>query len=174
MSELAIHPSPPGDRQEILELTRATHVFTREEEDTVLELFDAYRDHPASGYLFLSARNADTLVGFACWGETALTEGAFDLYWLCTSPDAQRRGVGRSLFERVQQLALERGGRLIVIWTSGSGPYAGAVGFYERMGCALMSRIPDFYRPGDDLLVYVKYFDGRVMTPSESNHIQSG
>ena len=94
MSELAIRPSPPDDRQEILELTRATHVFTREEEDTVLELFDAYRDSPASGYLFLSARNAGTLVGFACWGETALTEGAFDLYWLCTSPDAQRQGVG--------------------------------------------------------------------------------
>jgi len=160
MSEIALHPSPPGDRQEILALTRATHVFTRAEEDTVLELFDAYRDNPASGYLFISARNAGKLEGFACWGETALTEGAFDLYWLCTLPDAQRRGVGRALFERVQQLARERGGRLIVIWTSATGPYAGAARFYERMGCARMSRIPDFYKPGDDLLVYVKYFEG--------------
>ena len=174
MTELAIHPSPPGDREEILELTRATHVFTREEEDTVLELFDAYRDNPASGYLFLSARNAGALVGFACWGETALTDGAFDLYWLCTSPDAQRQGVGRALFERVQALALECGGLLIVIWTSGSGAYASAARFYERMGCDMVSRIPDFYRPGDDLLVYVKYFDGRGMTHSESNRIQSG
>ena len=174
MSELAIRPSPPDDRQEILELARGTQVFTREEEDTVLELFDAYRDNPASGYLFLSARKAGTLVGFACWGETALTEGAFDLYWLCTSPEAQRRGVGRALFERVQQLALERGGRLIVIWTSASGPYAAAARFYERMGCAMMSRIPDFYKPGDDLLVYVKYFDGRALTHHESNHKDRG
>jgi GNAT superfamily N-acetyltransferase len=174
MSELAIHPSPPGDRQEILELTRATHVFTRAEEDTVLELFDAYRDNPASGYLFLSARKAGQLVGFACWGETALTEGAVDLYWLCTSPDAQRRGIGRALFERVQQLALERGGRLIVIWTSATGPYAAAARFYERMGCAMMSRIPDFYKPDDDLLVYVKYFDGRSCAHAELNQEESG
>jgi ribosomal protein S18 acetylase RimI-like enzyme len=168
MTDLDIHPSPPGDRQEILELARATQVFNRAEEDTVLELLDAYRDDPASGYLFLSARRAGTLVGFACWGETALTEGAYDLYWLCTLPDAQRRGVGRALFERVQSLAAGRGGRLIVIWTSSTGPYAAAARFYERMGCALMSRVPDFYKVGDDLLVYVKYFDDRAPMRTEA------
>ncbi len=169
MADLDIRPSPPGDRQEILELARSTRVFSRSEEDTVLELFDAYRDNPASGYLFLSARDAGRLVGFACWGETALTEGAYDLYWLCTLPSAQRRGVGRALFERVQRLAVERGGRLIVIWTSSTSAYAAAGQFYERMGCLLTSRIPDFYRAGDDLLVYVKYFDGRTMASVPSN-----
>jgi GNAT superfamily N-acetyltransferase len=162
MADLDIHPSPPGDRQEILDLTHATGVFNRAEEDTVLELFDAYRDNPASGYLFLSAREAGVLVGFACWGETALTQGAYDLYWLCTLPGAQRRGVGGALFERVQQLATQRGGRLIVIWTSSTSAYAAAGRFYQRMGCILTSRIPDFYKTGDDLLVYVKYFDGRT------------
>ncbi len=171
MAALDIRPSPPGDRQEILELTRATGVFNRAEEDTVLELFDAYRDNPASGYLFLSAREAGSLVGFACWGETALTEGAYDLYWLCTLPSAQRRGVGRALFEQVQQLAMRRGGRLIVIWTSSTSAYAAAGRFYQRMGCILTSRIPDFYKKGDDLLVYVKYFDGRTtVSPAEETH----
>jgi GNAT superfamily N-acetyltransferase len=169
MPNLAIHPSPPGDRQEILELARATRVFSGAEEDTVLELFDAYRDNPASGYLFLSARETGRLVGFACYGETALTQGAYDLYWLSTLPEAQRQGVGRALFERVQQLALERGGRLIMIWTSASEPYAAAARFYERMGCAMVSRVADFYKPGDDLLVYVKYFDGRAVTEAESH-----
>ncbi len=162
MADLDIHPSPPGDRQEILELTRATGVFNRAEEDTVLELFDAYRDTPASGYLFLSARESGMLLGFACWGETALTEGAYDLYWLCTLPSSQRRGVGRALFEHVQRLAVQRGGRLIVIWTSSTSAYAAAGRFYLRMGCILTSRISDFYRASDDLLVYVKYFDGRT------------
>ncbi len=170
MIDLDIRPSPPSDRPEILELARATNVFSRAEEDTVLELFDAYRDNPASGYFFLSARASGTLVGFACYGETALTQGAYDLYWLSTLPEAQRRGVGRALFERVQQSSCERGGRLIMIWTSATDPYRGAARFYERMGCAMVSRIADFYKPGDDLLVYVKYFDGRPMSEAKSHH----
>jgi ribosomal protein S18 acetylase RimI-like enzyme len=165
-----IEESRAEDREAIGRVTRESGVFTPEEEATVFELFDSYRDSPAEGYLFLSARSQDELVGFACWGETALTQGAFDLYWICTAPASRGRGVGRALFERVEAEVKAHAGRLILIWTSGTEAYFEACRFYERMGCILVSRIAHFYRPGDDLLVYVKYLDhpraGAAAAPS--------
>jgi len=48
------------------------------------------------------------------------------------------------------------GGRLILVETSGTTSYAPARKFYEVCGYSLQAKIPDFYSPGDDLLIYVK------------------
>ncbi len=154
---LDIHPSRREEREAIGAVARSTGVFTVEELDTVFELFDGYMNNPASGYEFLSAEIGGRLAGFACWGPTPLTEGTFDFYWLSTDAAFQRRGVGRALCEAVETEARKRGGRIIVIWTSGTGHYLPATHLYERAGYVLNNRIRDFYKPGDDLLVYVKY-----------------
>ena len=46
--------------------------------------------------------------------------------------------------------------RLIVVETAGRPEYAGTRAFYEARGYRAVSRIPDFYAPGDDQVVYVK------------------
>jgi ribosomal protein S18 acetylase RimI-like enzyme len=48
------------------------------------------------------------------------------------------------------------GGRLILVETSGTPSYAPAREFYEACGYRLQATIPDFYAPGDDLLIYAK------------------
>jgi ribosomal protein S18 acetylase RimI-like enzyme len=48
------------------------------------------------------------------------------------------------------------GGRLILVETSGPPSYAPARKFYEACGYRLQATIPDFYAPGDDLLIYAK------------------
>jgi len=134
-------------------------VFNAEEVDTVNELFDGYlRDPQLSGYNFLSCRDAasDALLGFACWGPTALSHGAADLYWICTSAEAQGRGVGAALFRAVEAAVRGMGRWLIVIWTSNRPDYAPARDFYLRQGCALQTQIVDFYARGEDLCVFIK------------------
>jgi len=49
-----------------------------------------------------------------------------------------------------------RGGRLMLIETSSQESYGATVAFYERTGYDLVARIPGFYRPGDDKLIYAK------------------
>ena len=46
--------------------------------------------------------------------------------------------------------------RLIVVETAGRAAYAPTRAFYEARGYRAVSRIPDFYAPGDDQVVYVK------------------
>lgn len=154
---MEIYASKREEREAIGAVAESTGVFSPEEMSTVFELFDGYLNNPSSGYEFLSASIDGKLVGFACFGRTALTEGAFDFYWLSTDLSVQRRGVGRALCDAVEQEARKRKGRLIVIWTSGTEEYLPATRLYDRLGYVREGCIRDFYKTGDDLLIFVKY-----------------
>lgn len=153
-----VTPSVPAEREAIVAIAARTAVFSEEEVATVAELFDDYlRDAVASGYYFLSARQGDSVLGFACWGPTDLSKGAADLYWIATATEAQGQGVALALFQAVEAAVLAAGRWLIVIWTSSHEPYAPARRFYERLGCSLAARLTDFYDRGEDLMIYTRY-----------------
>ncbi len=157
-SRIKVEISTPRDRDAIGGITRRAGVFTQEEEESVFELFDAHLNSSDSGYEWFSARAGERLVGFACFGPTPLAQGAYDLYWICTDRDFQGRGVGRALFDALDAEIRKRRGRLLMIWTSGGKDYLPASNFYERMGCELSARIRDYYKPGEDMIVFVKYY----------------
>jgi GNAT superfamily N-acetyltransferase len=154
---MPVSPSDASEREAIIAIARDTAVFTPEEMATVGELFDDYlRDAKASGYYFLSHRENEAVLGFACWGPASLSNGAADLYWISTAPAAQGRGVGQALFQAVEAAVRAAGRWLIVIWTSSRPEYGPAHRFYLRQGCALVAQVPDFYDRGDDLCMYTR------------------
>jgi GNAT superfamily N-acetyltransferase len=152
---LEIYPSLTSERADIARVTQAAGVFQGDEFTTPLELFDGYvHDPAASGYYFLSARRDGRVAGYACFGPTPLTEATFDLYWMVVESAAHGQGIGRAMFERVTKEVVQRQGRLLMIWTSGTPEYAGTRSFYTRVGCQLEAQISDFYRPDDDLCIF--------------------
>ncbi len=133
----------------------------RIDRECVEELWNAYLDkgEAASGYAFRVYRNdGGRVLGFACFGPHPLTEGTFDLYWIAVDPDARRQGIGRALLAQVETEVKARDGRLLVIETSGLPSYAPTRAFYEACGYRCEAVIREFYAPGDDLVVFVKYF----------------
>jgi GNAT superfamily N-acetyltransferase len=157
---MPIEVSRRTDLPAILDVTRSTGAFSPEEVETVEELFEGFLDGPEiSGYNFLSYREGDAIWGFACWGPTALSKGAVDLYWIATSAKAQGKGVGAALFRAAVEAARAAGRWLIVIWTSSRSEYQAARGFYQRMGCQLAVQVPDFYDHGEDLCVFTFRID---------------
>jgi GNAT superfamily N-acetyltransferase len=158
---LFVGPSLPTDRPAILAAARSVGVFTEEEVATVDELFEGYLRSPeSSGYNFLSCKDGDDVLGFACWGPTSLSKGAVDLYWICSARHAQGRGVAAALFRAVETNARAIGRWLIVIWTSNRPEYAPARRFYQRMGCELTAQLRDFYDRGEDLCVFTRRLNG--------------
>jgi len=154
-----IEPALATDGPSILHIADAIHIFTHIDRECVAELWDSYLDkgEAASGYAFRVYRNdGGRVLGFACFGPHPLTEGTFDLYWIAVDPDARRQGVGRALLSRVEAEVKARGGRLLVIETSGLPSYAPTRQFYESCGCRCEAVIRDFYAPGDDLVIFVK------------------
>ncbi len=157
---MIVSSSLPEELPAILDASRSVGVFTAEEIATVQELFEGYqRDPVASGYNFLSCTEGGQLLGFACWGPTALSKGAADLYWICTARSAQGRGVAAALLRAVEDAVRAAGRWLIVIWTSSRPDYEPARRFYQRAGCELQTQITDFYDRGEDLCVFVRRLD---------------
>lgn len=157
---MPVEISRPSDRTAILAVARSVEVFSDEEVNTVEELFDGYLESPEkSGYNFLSYREGEALLGFACWGPTALSKGAVDLYWIATATEAQGKGVAKALFAAVVEAARAAGRWLMVIWTSDRPEYQAARNFYLRMGCDLAVQLADFYDRDEALCVFTLRFE---------------
>ena len=154
--DVALRDLRPEDRGAIADLLEATGVFRPEEVAVALELVDRAIGEPDQrDYIFLVAEAEGRVAGYACWGETPCTRGTFDLYWIATDPRLHGRGLGGLLMDRAEEDMRRRGGRLCVIETSSQPAYEKPRRFYLGRGYAEAARLPDFYQPGDDKVVYL-------------------
>jgi ribosomal protein S18 acetylase RimI-like enzyme len=164
-AELSLRSLAAADAPGIEELLRANQpVFSDEECATVVEMIhETLADPDASDpYQWVVSEVAGRVVGFACFGTIALTEGTFDLYWIAVHPACHGRGIGRKLLLYCEQEIARQGGRLVVVETSSRREYEATRRFYEKtMRYETAASIKDFYRRGDDKVIYVKYVGGR-------------
>lgn len=155
-----LRPMVKADRQPVLDLIRATGFFTPEEVQVAEELIDIYLKQPEQrDYFIVVVENEQGRVaGYMTYGPTPLTEGTWDLYWIAVSPSDQGKGYGQQLVRWLEEEVKKRNGRLILIETSSQPKYEPTRKFYEKLGYTEVARIPDFYRPGDDRVIFGKYF----------------
>jgi len=151
---MIVEPATPNDRQGILAVTANIDIFTEEEKDTVRELWDDREN----GYYFLVARENGQVIGYSCFGERALTQGTYDLFWIAVDPSVRRLGVGKTLMRASEAAIRARDGRLLVVETSGLDKYESTRKFYQAAGYEKEAVIRDFYRVGDDLVIYTLHF----------------
>jgi len=122
-----------------------------------LELVDAPE---AEGYRFvvaeLAGEDAGAVAGYACFGMTPMTKGTWDLYWIAVDPDRQRGGIGRALLEAAEDAVRAEGGRMLLVETAGKASYAATREMYAACGYCEVARVPDFYEPGDDKVIYAR------------------
>lgn len=155
-----LRPMAKDDRQPVLELIRATGFFNEAEIQVATELIDIYLNNPDQRdyHIVVVEDESGKVAGYMTYGPTPLTEGTWDLYWIAVSPGAQGKGYGRQLVNWLEDRVRESGGRLILIETSSQPKYLPTRKFYEKLGYAEIARIPDFYRPEDDRVIFGKYF----------------
>jgi ribosomal protein S18 acetylase RimI-like enzyme len=152
-----LRPLRPADRAPLERLIRATDAFLEDEVAVAMELIDlglelsAGKDH---GYRFLVAEMDGEVVGYCCWGRTPCTQGTYDLYWVAVDARRQGHGVGRDLMRGAEAAARDEGGRQMFVETASKPSYAATRAFYDRIGYLEVARVPDFYAPGDDKVIY--------------------
>ncbi len=160
MKTFNIRPVEDRDRSRIEEIVNSSSNFNQEEVKTALELVDeALEKGEETGYIIKIIEltgSTPSVVGYACYGPTPLTQGVYDLYWIVIEPSLQGKGFGRHLVASVEQDVLRRGGRMLLIETSSQDSYTGTIRFYEKNGYQEIARVKDFYRIGDDKLIFSK------------------
>ena len=142
----------------IKQIAATAGVFLREEVECVAELWEEYQKNGAdvSGYYFIVLDDAGDILGFACYGPRALTQGTFDLYWIAIDSNKKRKGAGRLLMAQAEKNITALGGRLVIVETSSKPEYEPTRAFYERIGYLKEAVLKDFYADGDDLVIYTK------------------
>lgn len=153
----SIRPMTRRDKPAIMKLLAATPEFKASEIAVAEEVIDSYLKGPyQSGYYILVAE-LELLVGYICYGPTPLTKGTWDIYWLAVRQGEQGRGIGGTLMASVEDEIKKAKGKLVVIETSSTPKYERTRRFYRRYGYEAICRLPDFYAPGDDKLIFQKW-----------------
>ena len=150
-----IRETRADDVPAILGIIERTGCFRRAEIEVAREvLCHAIAGYEDEHYHSLVAERGRTILGWVCFGEASGTAGTFDIYWIAISPESHRRGIGRRLLSAALDGLRKAGGRLAIVETSSRPDYAPARSFYEKSGFAPVSRISDYYVPGDDQIIY--------------------
>ena len=154
---LLIRPLQMGDTAAVREILIACDVFTAEEVDVASQLM---MESLASGldgdYPLFVAEATGLVCGYVCVGKTPLTVSTWHLYWLCVHPAKQRLGIGRALQEYAESFVRSRGGERLALETSSRPDYERTRLFYRRAGYMQVGSIPDFYKRGDDCVMFCK------------------
>ena len=153
-----IRPMAAPDKPAVMALIRATDMFMPAEVAVAEELIDIYLGTPGQkDYdVVVVEDDAGGVAGYMTWGPTPMAENVYDLYWMAVSPREQGRGRGKELVAWLETKVRGLGGRMIIIETAGQPKYHPTRQFYLRLGYAEVARVPDFYKDGDDRIIYIK------------------
>jgi len=147
------------DKPIVMDLIGRTDMFSAEEVDVAEELIDRTLNDPdQKDYSIIVDVEDEKPAGYLCYGPTDCTVGTYDLYWMAVDPRLQGRGIGRSLLTWLEKEIMRLQGRMIIIETSSLPKYEPTRRFYLKAGYQETARIPDFYKPGDDRVIYFKRF----------------
>lgn len=145
------------DKSEVLDLVRATNNFSEPEIDIAEELIDIVTNNPEQKdyYAFVSEKSGK-IAGFLLLGPTPATVGTYDMYWIAAHPAYYGTGIAQSLDTYAVNFVRERNGYLIIAETSSQPGYERTRKFYAKQGYSEFARIADYYKPGDDLIIFGK------------------
>jgi len=153
----SIRPLTVKDKSSVMRVLQTTPEFLPPEVVIAEELIDAFlEDEKTSGYYIYIAEHDGEIAGYVCYGNTPLTEATWDLYWIAVANNKQGFGIGRSLMKHAEDDIKRMHGRLVMVETSGKPEYNKTRQFYEKLNYRKECQIPDYYAPGDDLVLFSK------------------
>jgi ribosomal protein S18 acetylase RimI-like enzyme len=149
-------PVEPRDVEAIWRILIGTGAFTEEEIRVALELIEDAIRRPNGDYVVRVIQSEDGVFGYTCYGPCPFTEAAYDLYWIALDPAWHGTGAARYLITATEADVQSRGGKLLLVETASKPSYARSRHFYESIGFCESARIRDYYREGDDKIIYEK------------------
>lgn len=165
-----IRTATAADQSALVELARATGLFEAEE----LEFFSAMMsdcfngDMPGHAWLVLDGELSSedgepstedpALVGGAYFAPETMADGVWNLWFIGVHPDHQGKGHGSTLLAAVEEIVHQNGARILLVETSGTDDMELTRRFYVKANYDQEARIRDFYKAGDDKVVFRKAF----------------
>lgn len=163
--ENAIRPARPEDQSALIDLAEATGLFQRPELEELAgmiaagfagELGDDHRWVVVEGAGVEGPGEGGGIEAAAYYAPEMMAEAVWSLYFIGVQPDRQGRGLGAALLRHVEDDLTARGARLLLVETTGLDSFEATRRFYRKNGYGEEARIRDFYRQGEDKVIFRK------------------
>jgi ribosomal protein S18 acetylase RimI-like enzyme len=151
-----IRPSTPEDTPALLALAVASGIAPPDGTDELAGvLAEYYAGQLGPDHVWLTDDDGGP-VGVAYYAPERLTDGTWNLYMIAVRPDRQGQGRGAALVRHVERELAARGARVLIVDTSGLPEFERARAFYRKCGYDEEARIREFWKAGDDKVVFRK------------------
>ena len=162
-AQITIRPINAHDKGKLFQLIRQRGTFNEKEIEVAIEVIEDTLAFPEKKeyYTFCAVDNNGDIAGFICFGPIPMTDRCYDLYWIAVDEKFSRNGIGKKLLKTMEDFVVNEKARRIYIDTSSTAAYTAARTFYENHGFRLVTILQDFYRLGDDKIIFMKELPGK-------------
>jgi ribosomal protein S18 acetylase RimI-like enzyme len=120
------------------------------------EMISDYFNNPATQDLWFTYMDNDKQLAIGYCVPEKLTDGTYNLLAIGVSQDAQRNGIASQMMNYIEQLLKQKDGRILIVETSSDDAQIGARNFYNKIGYTQAAVIKDFWKDGEDKIVFWK------------------
>lgn len=124
--------------------------------DYLDEMISDYFNNPDTNDLWFTYSDNKTLHAIGYCVPEKLTDGTYNLLAIGVSKEEQKKGIAGQMMNYIEQELKQKGGRILIVETSGDDAQIGARKLYLKMGYIQAAIIKDFWRDGEDKIVFWK------------------
>ncbi len=153
---ITIRSAKPDDTEAIMNVAEAIGLFEGEELEELGGMLGGYfEDSLGEGHSWIVCDD-NGVVGVAYFAPEQYANGTWNLYFIAVDPKSQGKGYGSAMINHVEKTLAEKGQRLLLVETSGLPNFESTRKFYRKQGYEEEARIREFYKAGDDKIIFRK------------------
>ena len=115
-----------------------------------------YFNNPETEEIWFTETENNVPISIGYCAPEKLTEGTYNLYAIGVRNDIQSRGTGSRMMHFIENYLKANGQRILIVDTSGTDDFKSTRSFYEKLGYKKEAVIRDFWKEGDDKVIYWK------------------
>ncbi len=145
------------DLAALVDLIIAIELFPPDEIRELAEMITTYLNSEVKRQFWMVDDDAESgLSGVVYCEPEQMTQGTWNLRLIGVHRKRRGEGRGKRLLERTEAMVLQRNGRILIVETSATESFENTRAFYAKCGYTEEARIRDFYKDGDDKVVFWK------------------
>ena len=148
-----IRPVTKSDIDGLKQVVDSSELFPSEYLD---EMISDFFDNPDTQDIWFTYIDNNKQVAIGYCVPEKFTDGTYNLLAIGVSRDTQRKGIASQMMNYIEQRLKQNDGRILIVETSSDDAQIGARNFYKKIGYIQAAVIKDFWKDGEDKIVFWK------------------
>ncbi len=148
-----IRPVQAVDINALKNVLDSSNLFPSEYLD---DMISPYFNNPDSGEIWFTYLQENVPVGLGYCVPEKFTDGTYNLLAITVAKALQGKGIGKKMMEYIEGQLKKQHKRILIVETSGDDQYTLTREFYLKAGYSIAATIKDFWKEGDDKIIFYK------------------